>query len=242
MSARATASAHPGKTVSVTCPDSVTENAPVTFSANVSGGSGNVTPTYNWTVSAGRIISGQGTTSITVDTAGLAGQTIRATLDVEGYGVPCPASCSVSLPIDLKPRKFDEYYDIARTRKARLDNFAISCRRAGSQGYIIVIHHRGEIKRRKARDQISDYMVTRAASTPPLTVTWDGSEKTGDRIVYLSARSPPPGPAIDFFLRGDLTARFPFLGNRAIFFVKTELDDSPFSRFEVNLSDRFAAP
>ncbi|MFZ0750446.1 MAG: hypothetical protein WAM70_13865, partial [Pyrinomonadaceae bacterium] len=84
-------------TVSVSCPDSASENAPVTFSANVSGGSTNVTPTYNWTITAGRIISGQGTTSITVDTAGLAGQTIRATLDVEGYGMPCPASCSVSL-------------------------------------------------------------------------------------------------------------------------------------------------
>ena len=28
--------------------------------------------------------------------------------------MPCPASCTVSIPIDIKPRKFDEYYDIAR--------------------------------------------------------------------------------------------------------------------------------
>src|SRR5213076_974309 len=93
-----------------------------------------------WTITAGRITSGQGTASITVDTAGLAGQTIRATLDVGGYGMPCPASCTVSIPIEVKPRKFDEYYDIARNdEKARLDNFAIQLQtEPGSQGYIIV--------------------------------------------------------------------------------------------------------
>src|SRR5713226_9498961 len=64
--------------VSVSCPDAASEGQPATFSATISGGSGGVRPTYNWTVSAGRVISGQGTPSITVDTAGLAGQTIRA--------------------------------------------------------------------------------------------------------------------------------------------------------------------
>src|SRR5258707_5325627 len=46
-------------TVNVTCPEAANENAPVTFTANISGGSPNVTPGYNWTVTAGRIISGQ---------------------------------------------------------------------------------------------------------------------------------------------------------------------------------------
>ena len=45
------------------------------FHFSVTGGSGNVAPTYNWTVSAGRIIDGQGTGTIRVDTTGLAGQT-----------------------------------------------------------------------------------------------------------------------------------------------------------------------
>jgi PKD domain-containing protein len=127
-------------TVSVSCPDSATQDAPVTFIADITGGSADVRPGYHWTVSAGSIISGQGTTSITVNTEGLAGQTIRATLDVSGYGMPCPGSCTVSIPIDIKPRKFDEYYDIARNdEKARLDNYAIQLQsEPGSQGYIIV--------------------------------------------------------------------------------------------------------
>ena len=94
----------------------------MTFTATISGGSPNVSLGYNWTISAGRITSGQGTPSITVDTTGLAGQTVRASLDISGFGTPCPASCAVSIPIVNKPRKFDEYYDIARNdEKARLD-------------------------------------------------------------------------------------------------------------------------
>lgn len=149
-------------TVSVTCPDSATENVPVTFSSTVTGGTGTIRPVYNWTVSAGRIISGQGTESISVDTAGLAGETIRATLDVGGYGMPCPASCTVSIPIEMKPRKFDEYYDIARNdEKARLDNYAIQLQNEpGSQGYIIVYPSRkakeNEAQARATR--ISDYL------------------------------------------------------------------------------------
>jgi len=150
-------------TVSVTCPDSVTENAPVTFSASLSGGTPSIKPIYRWTVSAGRIVSGQGTESISVDTAGLAGQTIRATLDVGGYGESCPASCSVSIPIEIKPRKFDEYYDIARNdEKARLDNYAIQLQsEPGTQGYIIVYPSRkakpDEAQARATR--ISDYLI-----------------------------------------------------------------------------------
>src|ERR1700682_4149877 len=112
--------------VTVSCPDAASENAPATFTATISGGSPGITPAYNWTISAGRIISGQGTPSITVDTTGMAGQTIRASLDVGGYGMRCPASCATSIPIMNKPRKFDEYYDIARNdEKARLGQYGI---------------------------------------------------------------------------------------------------------------------
>lgn len=163
-------------TVTVSCPDSATENAPVTFTGNVSGGSTNVTPTYTWTITAGTITSGQGTPTITVDTAGLAGQTIRATLDVGGYGMPCPASCTVSFPIEAKPHKFDEYYDISRNdEKARLDNFAIQLQsEPGSQGYIIVYPSQ-KAKANEAQDRathISDYLInTRGIDASRFTVT-----------------------------------------------------------------------
>src|SRR6185503_19074391 len=187
-------------TVSVTCPDSATENAPVTFSATLSGGTPGTTPIYNWTVSAGRIVSGQGTESISVDTAGLAGQTIRATLDVGGFGQPCPASCTVSIPIDIKPRKFDEYYDIARNdEKARLDNYAIQLQsEPGTQGYIIVYpSSKAKADEAQARaTRISDYLInSRGIDASRFSVTM-GAAREGWMfelwIVPQGAQPPVP--------------------------------------------------
>ena len=98
-----------------------------------------------------------------MDTTGLAGQTIRANLDVGGYGVPCPASCATSIPIVNKPQKFDEYYDIARNdEKARLDNYAIQLQSdPGSQGYVIVYPSRkaGATQAQSRAQRIKDYLV-----------------------------------------------------------------------------------
>jgi PKD domain-containing protein len=162
--------------VTVSCPERGSEDAPITFTATVSGGSPNIIPTYNWTISAGRIISGQGTTSITVDTKGMGGQSIRANLEIGGYGMRCPASCATAIEIIPKSRKFDEYYDIARNdEKARLDNYAIQLQsEPGSQGYIIVYPSR----RARANDaqaratRISDYLVnSRGIDASRFTIT-----------------------------------------------------------------------
>src|SRR5690349_5524720 len=64
----------PCPTVSVSCPSDVEANQPITFTAAVQSSDTSATYTYNWSVSAGTITSGQGTSTITVDTAGLAGQ------------------------------------------------------------------------------------------------------------------------------------------------------------------------
>ncbi len=187
-------------TVTVSCPDSATETAPVTFSATVSGRTGNITPIYNWTVSAGHIINGQGTESITVDTSGLAGQTIRATLDVGGYGTPCPASCTVSIPIENKARKFDEYYDIARNdEKARLDNYAIQLQsEPGTMGYIIVYPARkaksNEAQARATR--ISDYLVnSRGIDASRFNVTMGSARDSWMTELWIVPQgAPPPAP------------------------------------------------
>ena len=55
----------PCPTISVSCPADVDLGAPITFTAS---GAGDMNVTYNWSVSAGTISSGQGTSSITVDT------------------------------------------------------------------------------------------------------------------------------------------------------------------------------
>lgn len=186
--------------VSVSCPESVKEGAPVTFTADLSGGTPGITPTYNWTISAGHITSGQGTSSITVDTAGLAGQTVRATLDIGGFGMPCPASCAVAIPIVNKPRKFDEYYDIARNdEKARLDNYAIQLQQEpGSQGYVIVYPSRkaGPAQAQARAQRIVDYLInSRGLDTSRVVITMGPAREDWlFELWVVPEGAPPPVP------------------------------------------------
>ncbi|MDQ3666030.1 MAG: PKD domain-containing protein [Acidobacteriota bacterium] len=133
----------PCPTVAVSCPSEVEEGSPITFNASVTGGPSSMMPTYNWSVSAGTITNGQGTSSITVDTAGLGGSSVTATVEVGGVEPACgrTASCSASVKQVARPEptRFDEYGDIRfNDEKARLDNYAIQLQnQTGSQGYII---------------------------------------------------------------------------------------------------------
>jgi hypothetical protein len=150
-------------TVSIICPERGQPGQPVTFSSTLSGVLGNVIPAYTWTISNGRIIEGQGTNSVTVDTAGLEGQTLTATLSMEGYSLNCSATCSVQFPAPLTCRSFDEFPAVARNdEKARLDNFAIELQNdPNANGYVIVDpgeHGQpGEVQTHSTR--IVDYLV-----------------------------------------------------------------------------------
>ena len=186
--------------VRISCPDNATDKAPVTFSATISGGTSGVVPSYNWTVSNGHILSGQGTSSITVDTTGLAGQSINANVDVGGYGIPCPQSCSVSLPIQEISKKFDEYYDIARNdEKARLDNYAIELQNEpGRQGYIIVYPSR-KAKSNDAQqhaERISDYLTNSRGIDPSRFTVKVGPAREGwlTEMWIVPQGATPPAP------------------------------------------------
>jgi len=151
--------------IEITCPTYIAIDQPLTFKSTYSGGvPANVTPAYNWTVSAGTIISGQGTDTITVDTKGLAGQTVRASLSMGGYNLECAADCSASIPVlKLTSRLFDGYLDIARNdEKARLDNFGIELQNdPTATGYVVVYPGRTS-KRREVQDhfgRVIDYVV-----------------------------------------------------------------------------------
>jgi hypothetical protein len=89
----------PCAVVSVSCLDEVEEAQSVTFTANISGGEPTVEPFPNWSVSAGKIIKGQGTYTIEVDTTGLGGEHIEITFEVSGYLPECTnkASCMVQV-------------------------------------------------------------------------------------------------------------------------------------------------
>jgi hypothetical protein len=195
-------------TVSVNCPsEPVKAGQPVTFTANVSGGDPNVTPTYNWTVTAGTISSGQGTSSITVDTTGLADNSnITATVDVGGYDRSCSTSSSCSTGVTARlARKVDEYGNIRfNDEKARLDNYAIELQNdPTAQGYLICYGGRrgraGEGQRRC--DRAKDYLVTTRGIDASRIFTVDGGFKEELNvelwIVPSGATPPTASPTVD---------------------------------------------
>lgn len=150
-------------TVAIECPDNVGVNGPLTFRSNLTGGSLGVERIYTWTVSAGRITDGQGTDTIHVDTTGLAGQSVTATLSVGGYKLDCSATCSVQFPVPVECKTFDEFPDIARNdEKARLDNYAIGMQNDPT-ATAYVIAHPGQRGRpddvQKHTTRIVDYLV-----------------------------------------------------------------------------------
>ncbi len=165
-------------TVVIECPDRVELNQPLTFSSKVTGGSPNVAQIYNWTVSAGRIIDGQGTSTIHVDTTGLAGQTVTATLSMGGYNLDCSATCLVPFPVPVERKKFDEFPAIARNdEKARLDNYAIELQNdPTSTAYVIVYPGQrgrpGDVQRHTT--QIVDYLVNSRGISAQRIVTLVG--------------------------------------------------------------------
>jgi hypothetical protein len=167
-------------TVSVSCPADVKYGEKITYVASVSG---DASITYNWSVSAGTISSGQGTSSITVDTAGLGGQTVTATVELGGLDPSCSrtASCTTSIITPpLECRKFDEYADLKfNDEKARLDNLAIQLQQEpGAQAYYVVFGScdtEGNARSKRA----VDYLVsTRGIDASRITVVNGGCRET----------------------------------------------------------------
>ena len=171
--------------LSVSCPSDVPEGTPITFNARVDG---DANVTYNWSVSAGTIESGQGTSSITVSTGGLGSQTVTATVELGGLDPSCSktASCSTSvIPPPAQPVKFDEYGDIRfNDEKARLDNYAIQLQnQPGAQAYIIgygtcsgdgLCTHTSCIVAQKRIERAKDYLVNTRGIDAGRIVTVDG--------------------------------------------------------------------
>jgi len=85
--------------VLVSCPSSLESKGSVTFEATVSGGYTEKTPTYEWSLSAGKIVSGQATPKVTVDVSGLKQNWVTATVAVGGFDPSCAtvASCAITI-------------------------------------------------------------------------------------------------------------------------------------------------
>jgi hypothetical protein len=160
---------------------------------------GNIT--YNWTVSAGTIVSGQGTPSITVATTReMGGSNITATVNLSGFADPtcnCPATAQDTAGVASNPtsRQVDEYSNIPNDDvKARIDNFFITLNNEpNSRGYIIIYGTPAQIRRQ--RTQINQAIAFRKYDASRVTFV-DGPNNGEQRvklwIVPPGADNPQP--------------------------------------------------
>lgn len=185
-------------TVTVSCQDSVREGDNITFTADVRGDTQGASLSYNWTVSAGTIISGQGTSSITVSTNGLGNQSVTATVDVSG--VPecniASASCTTAVTVERREgRKIDEYGNIRfNDEKARLDNAAIALQAEPGADLYLVCYGPDERRRMRSCRRAELYLERERGISEEDVHILDGGvrDDLGKEVWLVPAGATPP--------------------------------------------------
>jgi hypothetical protein len=199
--------------VNLSAPGQVNEGEVITYTADVAytGASALI---YTWTVSPANahILSGAGTPTITVDSTGLAGERITATLVVDdGSGEEaCRQTAQATTFVPPTPprenpsREFDVCCSCSfDDQKARLDNLAVELQNDPSTStYVIAYGGRtsriGQADRLGARAR--DYLVMQRGIDPSRIVVMNGGFREEDCvelwIVPSGATPPVPTPTV----------------------------------------------
>jgi len=167
--------------VDVEGPSEVEVRTQVVFKAKITGMTNTTRPQLKWTISAGTITAGQGTQEIMVDSTGLDGVDVIATVELFGAPAGCKASASRTTQVKVSAidcgLAFDQYGDITfEDEKARLDNFAIQLSNQPlSSGQILMsagqVTFKNETTERLARAK--SYLVDVRKTDPNRIVTND---------------------------------------------------------------------
>ena len=207
--------------VNISAPNQVTDGEIITYTADVAY-NGTAPLRYAWKVtpSSARIISGLGTPTLNVDSTGLGGQRITATLTADdGSADPACAqsaqAVSIIVPIEKKvivAQEFDECNGCSlNDQKARLDNLAVELQNEPSaRAYIIAYGGRmsplGQSQKLSSRAR--DYLVShRGIDASRLTVVNGGFREEDSVELWLvpsGAAAPQPTPTVQM---GDVKTR-----------------------------------
>jgi hypothetical protein len=199
--------------VNISAPNGVTEGEIITFTSDVTY-SGTAPLRYTWKVtpSKAQIISGLGTPTLNVDSTGLGGQRITATLTADdGSSDPACAqsaqAVSIVAPIKktaIVAREYDECENCTfDDQKARLDNLGVELQNdPTTRAYIIAYGGRmspvGQVEKLMSRAR--EYMVAqRGIDASRLTIVNGGFREEDSVelwIVPRGAAAPQPTPTV----------------------------------------------
>ena len=198
--------------VILSAPPQVKDGEIITFTADVSY-SGSSPLNYTWTVSPGsaRLLRGAGTPTIEVESTGLAGQSVTATLVVDdGSGEPeCRQTATATTVIPPEDRERpSRQFDVCCScsfddQKARLDNLAVELQ-ADPSTTTYVIAYGGRTSRIGQADLLSsrarDYLVTNRGIDQSRIVVINGGFREEDCvelwIIPSGATPPQPTPTV----------------------------------------------
>ena len=204
--------------VNVSAPKSVGEGEIITYAADVAYG-GTAGLKYNWTITpaAAHIMSGAGTPTVTVDTTGLGGQRVIATLSVDD-GSPDPACRQTAQAISMVAaeekkmivaREFDECDNCTfDDQKARLDNLAVELQNdPTTHAYVIAYGGRtspiGQVERLMTRAR--DYLThERAIDASRITIVNGGFREEDSVELWIVPSGAAPPRATPTVQAGDL--------------------------------------
>jgi len=180
---------------------------PLTFTTHLSAWQVYSFPgaTFNWTVSAGRIVSGAGTDRLTVDASQTDIRTVIARVSVGGLSIECANTDAARTDVGIVPYKFDDFGHIRMgDLKARLDNFALYLQLDnGLRGYVITYSARnGDPDQAKNwAGLMKDYLVSTRGLEPSQIETLPGGyreEQSGEFwLVPHGTSAPNPSPTVD---------------------------------------------
>jgi len=199
--------------LNVSAPKQVTEGEIITFTADVSY-TGTAPLKYTWRVtpSSANVISGLGTPTLNVDSTGLGGQRVTATLTADDGSADPACVQTVQAVSVITARKsiiggsyeFDECKGCTfDDQKARLDNFVVELQKDPStRGYIIAYGGRmspvGQVNKLMSRAR--DYAVTQRGIDASRLVVVNGGFREEDSvelwIVPSGAAAPHPTPTV----------------------------------------------
>lgn len=199
--------------VSISGPNQVMDGEIITYTADATY-SGESALKYTWVVSpsSARVISGLGTSTLNVDSTGLGGQRIIATLTADdGSSDPACAqsaqAVSIIAPIKkvaIVAREFDECNSCTfDDQKARLDNLAVELQNDPStRAYVIAYGGRmspvGQVEKLMSRAR--EYLVTQRGIDASRLVVVNGGFREDDNVelwvVPSGASAPQATPTV----------------------------------------------
>ena len=187
-------------TLDVTGPAGETQpGETMTFTANVTGGSGE-TFTYNWTVTSGTIIEGQGTPVIRVATTPeMAGGNVTATVTIGGACIECQdlsrsATGSIVAIQDIRPEEIDDFGALSNDDiRGRLDNFFSRLQNnPAATGVVFNYGSARDVARRETL--IRNHIRFRSFDASRITLERGEGTEIRTRLVLVPAGAPAPTP------------------------------------------------